>query len=155
MADTHEDVDARPATTHPTTHPTSHPTARRLVVATAALLATDVAGGVLAVASDVNTWAEAWGGEALLAAPAPMMVAQAVLAWVATRRGRAAATCAGLLALACLVSVASGFFDGGLGNDRLSPGLVAFQGFLLTVTAVVGLCAAARARHLLARRTSD
>jgi hypothetical protein len=53
-----------------------------------------------------------------------------------------------LLAAACLVSVVSGFFDGGLGHDSLSPALVAYQVLLLTVTGVVGVLAAARARDV-------
>ncbi len=51
----------------------------------------------------------------------------------------------GLLAIACLVSAISGFFDVGLGNDELSGGLVVFQVFLLVVTATVGVLAALRA----------
>ena len=42
---------------------------RRLVVAMAALVVTDLVGGLLAVAAGVNTWAEAWWTDALLAAP--------------------------------------------------------------------------------------
>ena len=48
---------------------------------------------------------------------------------------------AGLLAAACLVSVVSGFFDGGLGNAELTAGLAAFQYFLLAVTTAVGVLA--------------
>jgi hypothetical protein len=123
---------------------------RRLLIAAVALIVIDVIGGVLAVSSDVNTWGEAWGSEALLAAPLPMMVAQLVLAWLAARNvrppvGRVAAI---VLALACLVSAISGFFDGGLANEELSGGLVVWQVFLLAVTAVVGLMAIDRARHL-------
>jgi hypothetical protein len=127
-------------------------TARRLVAGTAALVATDVVGGLLAVAGDVNTWSEAWGGEALLAAPAPMIAVQLLLTWAAARRtGRTAVVAAAVFALACLVSVASGFFDGGLGNDELDGPLVGYQVFLLTVTAVVGVLAAMRAVAARAR----
>jgi len=56
---------------------------------------------------------------------------------------------AGLLATACLVSVVSGFFDGGLGNDALGAGLVAFQALLLTVTGVVGVLALRRTVRLV------
>jgi hypothetical protein len=56
-----------------------------------------------------------------------------------------------LLALACLVSVASGFFDGGLGHRDLTPGLVGYQVFLLVVTASVGGLAAWRVAVLLRR----
>ena len=131
-------------------------TARRqvdpLVPAMAALVLMDVVGGLLAVASGVNTWGEAWGSRALLAAPVPMILAQVLLTAVAVRaRRRAAAVASGLLAAACLVSVASGFFDGGLGNDRLSGGLVVVQALLLTVTGLVGVLALLRAVRLVRR----
>lgn len=131
-------------------------TARRridpLVPAMTALVLVDVVGGLLAVVSGVNTWGEAWGSRALLAAPLPMIAAQVLLTAVAVRaRRRAAVVAAGLLAAACLVSVASGFFDGGLANDRLGPGLVVFQTLLLTVTAVVGVLALLRAVRLARR----
>ena len=124
--------------------------ARRLLAGIAALVLTDLVGGVLSVASGVNTWAEAWGPAALLAAPAPMVVGQVVLTALAAglvpRVSRRWATAAAmLLAIACLVSVASGFFDGGLGNTELTGGLVAYQVFLLAVTATVGGLAVARA----------
>ena len=127
-------------------------TAGALRLAMAVLVATDLAGGLVAVRAGVNTWGEAWGPEALLAAPVPMIAAQLLLVWLATRRaGRGAAVAAGLLAAACLVSVVSGFFDGGLGNAELSAGLAAYQYFLLAVTATVGGLAIRRsvaaARH--------
>ena len=114
-----------------------------LVLALVALLVTDLVGGLIAVSAEVNTWGEAWGSKALLAAPLPMIVAQVVLTVLAVRLdGRRAAVPAGLLATACLVSVISGFFDGGLGNDELTTALAAYQTFLLTVTGVVGVLAA-------------
>jgi hypothetical protein len=121
-------------------------TAGSLRLAMAVLLVTDLVGGLLAVREGVNTWGEAWGPEALLAAPVPMILAQVLLVWLATRRaGRGAAVAAGLLATACLVSVVSGFFDGGLGNAKLSTGLAAYQYFLLAVTTAVGALAIRRA----------
>ncbi len=115
---------------------------RLLMGSLAGLLVADLVGGLLAVASGVNTWSEAWGSQALLAAPLPMIVAQVVLAVLAVRlHGRWAAVPAGLLALACLASVASGFFDGGLGNEELTPALSAYQVLLLAVTGVVGVAA--------------
>ena len=82
-----------------------------------------------------------------------MIAAQVLLTAVAVRaaRRRTAVVAAGLLAAACLVSVASGFFDGGLANDRLGPGLVVFQTVLLTVTGVVGVIALLRAVRLARR----
>jgi len=123
---------------------------RLLILAMAALLVVDLVGGVWAALSGVNTWADAWGGHALLAAPAPMVAAQVLMTWMAVRgRRRRAAIPAGLLALACLVSVASGFFDGGLGNAALEPGMAAYQVFLLTLTGAVGVLAAVRAVQLV------
>ena len=123
---------------------------RRLVVAMAALVVTDLVGGLLAVAAGVNTWSEAWWTDALLAAPVPMILVQVFLTAVAVRSSKwSAASAAVLLALACLVSVVSGFFDGGLGNDALTPALSAYQIFLLLVTAVVGALAARRAVEIL------
>jgi hypothetical protein len=133
------------ATTAARTAASVRSTTGSLRLAMAVLLATDLAGGLVAVRAGVNTWAEAWGPQALLAAPVPMVVAQLLLVWVATRRaGRAAVVAAGLLATACLVSVVSGFFDGGLGNDELSAGLAAYQYFLLAVTTAVGVLAIRR-----------
>ena len=123
---------------------------RPVFLGTVALMVIDIVGGVLAVSSDVNTWGEAWGSQALLAAPLPMMAAQLVLAWLAARNVRPpiGLVAAIVLALACLVSAVSGFFDGGLANEELSRGLVAWQVILLTVTAIVGLLAVSRARQL-------
>ena len=123
---------------------------RQLVLAMCGLVVTDLVGGLLAVAAEVNTWAGAWWTEALLAAPIPMIVVQVVLTLVAVTSARwFSAVAAGLLALACLVSVVSGFFDGGLGNDALTAALSAYQVFLLVVTAVVSLLAARRAVEVL------
>ena len=123
---------------------------RPLVISVAALVATDLVGGLLAVAAGVNDWGEAWGSAALLAAPLPMIGAQLLLTWLAVRRAsRGAAIAAGLLAAACFVSVISGFFDGGLANDELTPGLVAYQALLLLVTAAVGGLATLRLREVL------
>jgi hypothetical protein len=133
----------------------SHPsrrTAGRLVVAQAVLLGVDAVGGVLAVSSGASTWADAWGSTALLAAPLPMMAVQTALTVLAvSSRRRWGAVPAVLLALACVLSVASGFFDGGLGNARLTGWLPAYQVVLLGVTGLVGVLAGRRARDLLGR----
>jgi hypothetical protein len=121
-----------------------------IVPALVALVAADLVGGLLAVSAGVNTWGEAWGSEALLAAPLPMIAVQVLLTALAVRlTGWKAAVPAGLLAAACLVSVVSGFFDGGIGNDELTPALSAYQLFLLSVTAVVGVLAGRRAAKAL------
>lgn len=122
---------------------------RLLVAAMGALLVVDLAGGLWAALSGVNTWGDAWGPHALLAAPLPMIAGQVVTTWMAVGgRRRPAAVPAGLLAVACLVSLASGFFDGGLGNTALEPGMAAYQVFLLSVTGAVGVLAAVRAAQL-------
>lgn len=126
------------------------PTARRLVIGVCVLLLVDVVGGLLAIANDVNTAGEAWSGDATLAAPLPMMAAQVLLTGVAVRwLGKPAVMAAGLLALACLVSGISGFFDGQLGKDGLAGWLVAFQVLLVTATLVVGALAVHRTVRLL------
>jgi hypothetical protein len=124
-------------------------TGRSLALAMTALVVTDAVGGVLAVSAGVNTWGEAWGSAALLAAPLPMIAAQVVCTVLAVRSSRRwAAVPAYLLAAACLVSAVSGFFDGGLANAELSRALVGVQALLLAVTATVGACAALRGREL-------
>jgi hypothetical protein len=126
--------------------------ARLLVAAMGALLVVDLVGGLWAGLSGVNTWADAWGGHALLAAPAPMIAGQVLATWAAVRgRRRWGALPAGLLAVACLVSLASGFFDGGLGHADLRPAMAAYQVFLLLVTGAVGGLAAVRTVQLARR----
>ena len=122
---------------------------RLLAAAMATLVAVDLAGGLWAALSGVNTWSDAWGGHALLAAPLPMIVGQVVMTWLSIRgRSRRAVVPASLLAAACLVCLASGFFDGGLGHTGLEPGMAGYQVFLLSVTAVVGVLATVRAAQL-------
>ncbi len=123
---------------------------RLLVAAMSALVAVDLVGGLWAALSGLNRWGDAWGGRALLAAPLPMIAGQLLMTWWSVRgRRRLAAVPAGLLAVACLVSIASGFFDGGLGHDGLTTGMAAYQVFLLVLTGVVGVLAAARAVQLV------
>jgi hypothetical protein len=126
---------------------------RTLMIGVGGLLALDLVGGLLAVAYKLNTPREAWSSKATLAAPAPMMIPQALLAGAAAhwndRRGAAAA---GLLAVACLVSATSGFFDGQLGRKDLRPALFGFQVVLLASTMTVGGLAAARLLHLVRDR---
>lgn len=119
-----------------------------LARATGLLVVTDAVGGIVAVQTGLNTWNDAWGGAARLAAPLPMVFSQVLLAWLTLRlTGRKAAIPAGLLALACLVSVASGFFDGGLSDPKLTVGTRLFQSWLLAVTSTVGALAARHSWH--------
>ena len=54
-----------------------------------------------------------------------------------------------LLAVACIVSAVSGFFDGGLAAQGMSRAQVAFQIVLISWTAFVGALAVARLRRQL------
>src|SRR4051794_1388009 len=84
-----------------------------LVGALGVVVATDVAGGLIDVAAGRSTLGSAWGSGATLCAPLPMIIFQLVTVWLALTGGRRTArVAAGLLSAACLVSVASGFFDG-------------------------------------------
>ena len=118
------------------------PLHRLLVGTTAVLLATDLAGGLFEIAAGRNTVGTAWGSEATLCAPYPMILAQVLAVLVATRSsripGRVAAV---LLALACFVSFLSGFFDGQLGRADLGAFDLAFQWWLLGLTALLGCLA--------------
>lgn len=126
---------------------TSASSTRLLVRAMSALLALNLVNGVIAVAAGVNTWPQAWGSEALLAVPLPMLGFQVLLTWLAVRRpGRVAQVAAALLAVACTVCVVSGFFDGGYGNDALTPALVVLQLLLVAGLAAVALAAGNRLR---------
>ncbi len=110
-----------------------------LPAALGAVIAADVVGGVWDIAAGRSTPAEAWGPDATLCAPWPMIVFQVMAVTVAVRSahvpGRIAA---GLLAAACAVSVASGFFDGQLARSDLGPAEVGFQVLLLGLTGVLG-----------------
>jgi hypothetical protein len=69
-----------------------------------------------------------------------MIAFQAAAVLVLSRGGRRTSRiAASLLAVACGVSVASGFFDGQLGRAGLTGSEVAYQLGLLAVTGLVGL----------------
>jgi hypothetical protein len=126
---------------------------RTLLVATLVLVVCDVIGGFLAVASGINTWGDAWGFDTTFTVPLPVGVAQLVLAWLAARdvRPPVGLVAAVVLAAFCLISLLFGLFDGDLTRDVASsvgPWGVAWGVVLLTVTAVVGVLAARRARQL-------
>ena len=118
------------------------------------LIVCDVIGGFLAVASGVNTWGEAWGFNTQFTVPLPIGAAQLILAWLAARNVRppVGLVAAVLLSAVCLISVMFGLFDGDLTNHVASAGSdpwgVVWAVVLLSVTAVVGLLAVARARQL-------
>ena len=117
---------------------------RLLGPALVVVLVTDLVGGLLDVAAGRSSLGSAWSSSATLCAPWPMVAFQ-VAAFLVLRRGRTlpARVAALLLTLACVVSVASGFFDGQLGRADLGAGERAFQVWLLVATGVLGLAAAA------------
>jgi hypothetical protein len=108
------------------------------------VLATDLVGGLLDVGAGRSSLASAWSSSAALCAPWPMIAFQ-VGAYLLIRRGsgRLGRVAAVLLALACLLSVLSGFFDGQLGRVDLSAGERVFQVWLVAATGVLGFAAAA------------
>lgn len=122
------------------------------------LIVCDVIGGFLAVFSGVATWGEAWGFNTKFTVPLPVGAAQLVLAWLAARNVRppVGLVAAALLSAFCLISLLFGLFDGDLTNEVASagyPGGVVWGVVLLSITAVVGLLALARARHLYRLRS--
>ena len=127
---------------------------RALILSMLVLVVCDVIGGFLAVASGVDTWDEAWGFNTDSTVPLPVGVAQLVLAWLAARNVRppVGLIAAVVLSAFCLISLMFGLFDGDLINNVASAGLISWGVVwgvvLLSVTAVVGLLAAARARQL-------
>ncbi len=127
---------------------------RALILSVLVLVVCDVIGGFLAVASGVNTWDEPWGFNTDFTVPLPVGAGQLVLAWLAAGNvrppvGRIAAV---LLSAFCMISLVFGLFGGDLINNVASAGLISWGVVwgvvLLSVTAAVGLLAAARARQL-------
>ena len=96
---------------------------RLLVAAVAVLVVLDLAGGLIAIATDLNDVGEAWSFEAGLAVPWPIILFQLALTAVAViGRRRFAIAAALLLTATCAVSVMSGLFDGDLFAEGLGPG---------------------------------
>ena len=108
------------------------------------MLLTDLVGGLVDVAAGRSSLASAWSSSATLCAPWPMVAFQVgAFLLIRRRRGRLARTACVLLALACVVSVLSGFFDGQLGRADLGAGERAFQVWLLAATGLLGLASVA------------
>ena len=119
------------------------PRARRsaLVAALGVVLVTDLVGGLIDVGAGRSSLGTAWSSAATLCAPWPMVVFQVVAVLALRRGGRLGRVAGVLLALACAVSLASGFFDGQLARADLSAGEVAFQVWLLVATGGLGVAA--------------
>ncbi|MEV0237688.1 hypothetical protein [Nonomuraea sp. NPDC050786] len=127
----------------------------RLIPALIALLLTmDLVGAVLSMKYGLSpTFLDALGSEARLSAPLPMMIAQVVLAFGATRRHRGvAAVCAGLLTIAGALAFISGFFDGGYGDARLTTALRLFQIALVGGHVAMGIAGGVRVAQVLRPR---
>lgn len=118
------------------------------------LFVCDVIGGFIGVAEGVNTWGEAWGFDTESTVPLPVAAVQLALAWLAARNVRPplGLVAAVLLSAFCLISLIFGTFDGDLTGNVASAGWlswgVVWGIVLLSVTAVVGVLAAVRARQL-------
>jgi energy-converting hydrogenase Eha subunit A len=121
---------------------------RLLVAAVGVLVVLDLAGGLIAIATDLNDVGGAWSWEAGLAVPWPIIVLQLALTAVAVIGRRFAIAAALLLTATCAVSVMSGLFDGDLFAEGLGPGEKAFQIVLVSWMALVGLLAALRTTEL-------
>jgi energy-converting hydrogenase Eha subunit A len=122
---------------------------RLLVTAVAVLVVLDFAGGLIAIATDLNDVGEAWSFDAGLAIPWPIILLQLGLTIVAVLgRHRLAVGAALLLTATCAVSVMAGLFDGDLFAEGLGPGEKAFQIVLVSCMALVGLLAALRTADL-------
>jgi peptidoglycan/LPS O-acetylase OafA/YrhL len=132
-------------------------TRRTLPVAVLALTTLSLLGAVVSVRGDLSAdYGSALGPDGRLSIPLPMSVAQLVLAVAAASRRRPVALAAsGLVAVALLLGVVSGFFDGGYGDDALTGPQRTFQvGFVIALT-VVGVLAALRFRDMLSTGRRD
>ena len=97
-------------------------------VAGAVLIGSSLLGGAASVLAGTNTWANAWTAEATLAAPWPMLLAQAAATCGAMSRRRPVARAGSvLLGVTAAVAGISGFFDGQLGRPDLSTWQAAGQ----------------------------
>jgi hypothetical protein len=119
---------------------------RAVLYGVLALAAISVAGAVISVAGDLSpSLLDAMGPDGRLSIPLPMIAAQVVLAVAAGARRRGVAlTGSALLAAALLVSVISGFFDGGYSDDRLTAFERAGQVTLVAALSTVAIVAAVR-----------
>lgn len=123
-----------------------------LVAGVGLLLAMDVVGALISLSAGLNpTLLEALGSQARLSAPIPMMIAQVVLVFCATRRHRGVAVPASaLLVVAGVLAFISGFYDGGYAAE-LTAGQRVYQIALVTAHLGVGVAAAVNAVRLLRR----
>ncbi|WP_392544515.1 hypothetical protein [Oryzobacter telluris] len=114
------------------------PPDRGVLLAVLAVTVVSLAGSFLALATGLNaSWWDAVGPTGRLSVPLPMNAALLLLALVAaSARRRAAAVAAGVVALACVVAVVSGFFDGGYAADLAPVARVAQVALVLGLATV-------------------
>ncbi len=152
MTSTRTPLPARPtAPSRPTASPRAVPSDRRVLVATVVLAAVSVGGAFVSVAGGLaDTLLDAMGPTGRLSIPVPMMLAQLVVAWVASRRRRRPALVASaLLTVVAPVCIVSGFFDGGYSDPARTGAHTAYQVLLVTTIGVVGALAARRFTRVL------
>jgi hypothetical protein len=124
---------------------TASPLHRALAAAMAAVIALDVLGLIVAVATDLASFGHAFvSGTAINAPFVPFVAIQVALAGAALQRRhrRLAIGGAAVLALACAVSVFSGTQDGSYGADELTAATAAIQ---VAIVAASGFAAVAAA----------
>jgi hypothetical protein len=126
------------------------PPSRSVLCGVLALAVLSVLGGVISVASGLSpSLLDALGPTGRLSIPIPMIICQILLAIAAGSRRRALVlTGSGLVAAALLISVISGFFDGGFADGRLTGGQRAYQ--VALVVSLVGVGAVATIRFVRA-----
>jgi hypothetical protein len=110
-------------------------------------------GAVISVAGDLSpNLMDAMGPEGRLSIPLPMMVFQIAMACAAaTRRRSLVLVGSGTIAVALLLGVISGFFDGGYADDRLTAFQRGYQVTFIASLVVVGVIAASRFVRVLRR----
>ena len=126
-----------------------------VLASVAAVTAVSLAGAAVSVAGDLNpTYLDALGPDGHLSVPLPMTAFQVVTAVLAagTHRRRVLVA-SGLLTAAVTVAVASGFFDGGYADDRLTGSQRAVQ--VVLVAGLVAVAALGARRFVSALRGDD
>jgi hypothetical protein len=103
----------------------------------AVVLALDIVGLVVAVVTGLDEVGDAVLVGTPINAPFTFVAVQALAVYAATRRRIGA----GVLAVLCLVSLVSGFADGGYGYDGLAPAEIAIQIGIVGATTVLGAVA--------------
>jgi hypothetical protein len=110
------------------------------------LAAISFGGAAISLAGDLSpTFWDAMGPEGRLSIPLPMVAFQVAMAVAAASRRRwLVLVGSGAIAVALLLGVISGFFDGGYGDDRMTAFERAYQVLLISSLVVVGVVAARR-----------